>query len=67
MARANPIERFRKRLWPHMTSILVMCGLGLFASACICDSWPEASLYAGPGVMLVGVILMARNNGRSRH
>ena len=44
--------------WPR---ILVASGLFLFALACVAgESLPVESLFVGPGMMLAGVIMIAR-------
>ena len=52
------LELWVVEYWPR---ILVACGLILFALACMAgDSLPVESVFVGPGLMLAGVIMIAR-------
>ena len=54
------LNRMSTRLLPHWPRILVGSGLGLFWISCAAaDRLPEAALFAGPLLILVGVIMIA--------
>jgi hypothetical protein len=53
------LEVWVTEYWPR---ILVASGLILFALACMAgESLPVESVFVGPGIMLAGVIMIARN------
>lgn len=56
MDEGHYVERFIDWLVPRWPSFLIGSGLLLFAVACVSDL-PEETLYAGPALMLAGLII----------
>ena len=56
MDQGHQVKRFIDGLVPRLPSFLIGSGLLLFAVACVSDL-PEETLYAGPALMLAGLIL----------
>ena len=58
-SRENRLQLWVTEYWPRT---LVASGLILFALACMAgESLPVESIFVGPGMMLAGVIMIARD------
>ncbi|MGP8247120.1 MAG: hypothetical protein ACLQVN_21710 [Bryobacteraceae bacterium] len=58
------IERAAAWLHPRWPSVLVFGGLLLFWGACLAgDALPVEACFLGPGLMVAGTILRARQRG----